>query len=172
MNTERQIYRDLQKHLDRLPVGFPATESGVEIRVLKHLFTPEEAKMATQLSMTPEPLNRIYERVEKTGISMEELERVLDHMADKRAILKSTKGDEKYYGNAMLVYGMFEFQLERLTKEFVEDMAQYFDEAFGKELYRTKISQMRTIPVEKSIPQEYHISTYDNIREIVDSAKK
>ena len=169
MNTESQVYRDLQEHLDRLPIGYPSTESGVEIRILKHLFTPVEAKVATQLSMIPEPLNRIYERVEKAGMSMEELEQVLDQMADKRAILKSTKGDEKYYGNAMLVFGMFEFQLERLTKEFVEDLLQYFDEAFGKELYRTKISQMRTIPVEKSIPQEYHISTYDNIREIVES---
>jgi len=169
MNTKSQVYRDLQEHLDRLPIGYPSTESGVEIRILKHLFTPEEAKMATQLSMIPEPLNRIYERVGKTGTSIEELERVLDHMADKRAILKSTKGDEKYYGNAMLVFGMFEFQLGRLTKEFVEDMAQYFDEAFGEELYRTKITQMRTIPVEKSIPHEYHVSTYDNIREIVES---
>ena len=46
MVTESQIYRDLQIHLDKLPIGFPPTESGVEIRILKHLFTPEEAKLA------------------------------------------------------------------------------------------------------------------------------
>ena len=48
MNTESQVYRDLQKHLDRLPISYPSTESGVEIRILKHLFTPEEAKIALQ----------------------------------------------------------------------------------------------------------------------------
>ena len=41
-NKEDNIYRDLQKHMDKLSVGFPVTESGIEIRVLKHLFTPNE----------------------------------------------------------------------------------------------------------------------------------
>ena len=58
MATETQVYRDLQKHPDRLPAGFPPTESGVEIRILKHLFTPEEAKMAIELSMMPEDLEK------------------------------------------------------------------------------------------------------------------
>ncbi|MHA1885119.1 MAG: hypothetical protein ACW96S_08715 [Promethearchaeota archaeon] len=33
------IYRVLQQALDKLPIGFPETESGVEIRILKHIFT-------------------------------------------------------------------------------------------------------------------------------------
>jgi len=45
-----EVYRELQQHLDQFPAGFPATESGVEIRILKHLFSPEEAKIATRLS--------------------------------------------------------------------------------------------------------------------------
>jgi hypothetical protein len=45
MNNENmEIYRKLQKHLDTLPIGFPPTESGVEIRILKHLFTPKQAE--------------------------------------------------------------------------------------------------------------------------------
>jgi hypothetical protein len=91
MNTETEIYRDLQKHLDKLPIGYPATESGVEIRILKHLFTPEEARIAVQLSMIPEPISRIHKRVKKTGISIEELEHVLNHMVDKGSILLSKK---------------------------------------------------------------------------------
>ena len=59
MATEERIYRDLQRYLDRLPVSYPETESGVELRILKHLFTPEEAKIAMHLSMLPEPLERI-----------------------------------------------------------------------------------------------------------------
>ena len=50
MGTDDQVYRALQKHLDRAPAGFRATESGADIRLLKHLLTPEEAKIATQLS--------------------------------------------------------------------------------------------------------------------------
>jgi len=170
VNTESQIYRDLQKHLDKLPISYPATESGVEIRILKHLFTPEEAKIATQLSMIPEPLKRIYKRVKKTGMSIEELEQLLDHMVYKGNILASKKDDEKLYSNVMLAIGMYEFQVDRLTKDFAKDWLQYLDEAFAEEVSRTKIPQLRTIPVEKSIPlpEKYQISNYDNVREIVE----
>jgi len=41
--TGEQIYRNLQLHLDNFPIGFPATESGVEIEILKFFFTPLEA---------------------------------------------------------------------------------------------------------------------------------
>ena len=38
MATEADAYRQLQKHLDTMPVGYPATDSGVEIRLLKKIF--------------------------------------------------------------------------------------------------------------------------------------
>jgi len=169
MTTKGQVYRDLQKHLDKLPIGYPPTESGVEIRILKHLFTPEEAKIATKLSLMPEPLGRIYKRVKKTGMSIEELEQALNRMVHKGTILTNTNDDERYYWNAMLAVGMFELQVDRLTKDFTKDLLQYLDGEFAKELYRTKIPQLRTIPVEKGIPHERHVSTYDNVRQIVES---
>jgi len=42
--TSESLYRRLQQHLDRMPVGFPATQSGVEIRILQRLFTPMRPK--------------------------------------------------------------------------------------------------------------------------------
>ena len=44
------IYRRLQQRLDRYSIGFPATESGIELKILKKLFSPEDAAMF--LSMT------------------------------------------------------------------------------------------------------------------------
>ena len=40
--VESKNYRKLQEHLDTLPIGYPATESGVELRILEFLFSPEE----------------------------------------------------------------------------------------------------------------------------------
>ena len=37
------VYQRLAQHLDKLPAGFPATESGVEFRILKRLFSEKEA---------------------------------------------------------------------------------------------------------------------------------
>jgi len=168
-NIEIQVYRDLQKHLDELPIGYPPTESGVEIRILKHLFTPDEAKLATQLSWSPESARLIHRRVKKTGMSQEELEQMLDSMFNKGLISRRTEHGEILYSNAVLALGMYEYQVNRLTKAFLEDFEQYLNEAFLFEAGRTGIQQMRTIPVEKSVPHEYHISDYDSVRRIVDN---
>jgi len=33
--ADDELYRSLQRHLDRMPVPYPATESGVELRILR-----------------------------------------------------------------------------------------------------------------------------------------
>ncbi len=55
MEQNEQVYNKFQKHLDNQVVGFPATRSGVEIKILKHIFTPEEAEIACCLSYKFEP---------------------------------------------------------------------------------------------------------------------
>lgn len=132
MDEAEQVYLDLRKHLDRMPVNFPATRSGVEIRLLKHLFTPEEAEIALQLSMLPEPVQRIHRRVRKSGISLDELRTMLDRMVFKGNIFSIGKGDERQYSNAPLAVGMYEFQVDRQTKELASDWLQYLDEAYAE----------------------------------------
>ena len=63
---ETNIYRLLQRHLDYMPVPFPETESGVEIRLLKRLFTEKEAALALCLNAIPEPVGKIFKRWKKT----------------------------------------------------------------------------------------------------------
>ena len=54
MTEEKQdIYRNLQIHLDQFPIGFPATKTGVELRILKYLFNDEEALVGTKLDLIP-----------------------------------------------------------------------------------------------------------------------
>ncbi|MHA2474185.1 MAG: hypothetical protein ACXAES_13235 [Promethearchaeota archaeon] len=60
---EIAVYRELQESLDKLPVGFPATKSGVELKLLAYLFTFEEAKVAKHLKFTHEPLITIHDRI-------------------------------------------------------------------------------------------------------------
>ena len=59
MVESNDVYRKLQQHIDeRMPVGFPRSESGADIRILKHLFTPEEANLVLYLSALPESIER------------------------------------------------------------------------------------------------------------------
>lgn len=170
---QETVYRDLQKYLDRMPVSYPATESGVEIRILKHLFTPEEARVALQLSMIPESVERIYKRFKKSGMSIEQLENTLDKMVYKGSIFGVKEKGKKVYGSMPLAIGMYEYQVERLTEDFAKDFLQYLDESFSSEVGKVKIPLLRTIPVEKSIPlpEKYEISNYDQVRYLVENAK-
>ncbi|MHA1369054.1 MAG: 4Fe-4S dicluster domain-containing protein [Promethearchaeota archaeon] len=170
-DDSEDVYRQLQQHLDKMPVGFPATSSGVEIRILKHLFTPDEARIALKLSFIPTSLKKIYRRFKKTGITLSELEEKLDGMVRKGCLNYGVnpKTGEKMYANAFLAIGMYEYQIKRLTREFVEDFEQYIDEAFADEIIRTSVPQLRTIPIGESVVHDNLVATYDDIRQIIET---
>ena len=47
------IYEKLRERLDMFPQGFPKTKSGVELKILKELFSPEEAEIMMSLEAIP-----------------------------------------------------------------------------------------------------------------------
>lgn len=172
---EVEVYRNLQEHLNKMPIGFPAVKSGADIRLLKHLFTPEEAKIAIFLKFgwdrDLETLETIHERVRKTGISQEKLEKILDAMALKGSIMSKRKSGKKFYGNAELAVGMFEFQVNKLTEGFVEDFLEYMNQGWWPEALKVKGAQLRTIPVEQSIEPKHNVSNYDDLLKLLDTTE-
>ncbi|GAH41687.1 unnamed protein product, partial [marine sediment metagenome] len=90
-NKNIDVYRELQKHLDKMPVGFPATESGIEIKLLKHLFTLEQAEIGLKLKFIGEQAKKVHRRLKETGVSLEDLEKKLDEMYFKGLIYRVTK---------------------------------------------------------------------------------
>jgi Fe-S-cluster-containing hydrogenase component 2 len=168
MTDEGDVYRRLQKHLDALPVGYPATESGVELRILKRLFTEEEAEVALGLSAAPEPVERIQRRV--PGRTSEELERMLDHMVEKGAVFGGrlfARGGKKRYSRAPLAIGMYEAQVDRLTKEMQQDFEQYAREGFAAALLAVKTRQLRTVPVNARFVPDRLVGHYDDARGLI-----
>jgi ferredoxin len=184
MATEDSIYRKLQKFLDRMPAGFPEVESGLDIRLLKRFFTPEEAELAIQLSMKPEPIRRIYGRVKKSGMSLGKLQKLIDQMVHKGTILTSEEGySERHYSSAAFsVGGIYNYQVDRLTKDLIEEYWQYQSEARSKARPVVKAPKknrgkrmlpLRTIPVEKSIPlpEKMKVSRYDDVRKLIENVR-
>jgi len=165
------IYRQLQRHLDKMPVPFPETESGVEISLLKHLFDEEEARIALQLSALPEPLDRIHRRLKEEEISREYLKSRLDGLFNKGAILAvphPKKG--RMYSKLPLAIGIFEHQVNRITKELAEDFFKYEDEGFGESFLKAKTKQMRTIPVNITVNPEFLVGSYNNARAMIEKS--
>ncbi len=173
MEQNNQVYVKLQKHLDNQAVGFPATRSGVEIKILKHIFTPGEAGIACCLSYKFEPLDTIFNRAGQRVASPEELEKHLDRIQKKGGIESKIKNGKMHYCNAPLVVGMYEFQLNRLTPEFIKNFNEYTsDKKFGLAFLSTKLPQMRTIPVAKSIHPQHNVSTFDEVMTLLQQAEK
>lgn len=143
----------------------------MEIRILSLLFSPKEAIVATKLKAIPETIRTIFRRVKKEVGSKEELRVLLNNLVEKGAIFGKKKGKRIYYGNIMFIIGMYEFQVTRLTSEFMELMHQYIDEAYAEEFIKTGIHQLRTIPIEKSLSVESRVYKYDDIIKLVKKVK-
>src|SRR3989339_642451 len=96
------VYERLAKHLDNLPASYPATDSRVELRILKQLFTPEEAETATVLALFSEPADIIAKKLDKNE---SDTERLLYGMSRKGLIGRSGKEQHKYMAaNFMLLF--------------------------------------------------------------------
>jgi Na+-translocating ferredoxin:NAD+ oxidoreductase subunit B len=170
VSEEDDIYQRLRKELDRLPIPFPATKSGVELRLLHKLFTREEAEIALHLSAIPEKASKIHKRLGNTNISPEHLAQSLNRMVRKgaiRAVRNRRNRDEFRYGKMPLALGMFEAQVDKITKDLAEDFFEYGEEAFGAAVVGNKTNQMRTIPLNLRIEPDYHVSNYDDITKII-----
>jgi NAD-dependent dihydropyrimidine dehydrogenase PreA subunit len=173
-NGEDKLYRDLQIHLDKQTIGFPATDSGSDIALLKQLFTPTQAEITMMLTYKSEPLEQIQERAKKIGKSPEETERLLNATAARGVIGFKLKDGRKEYRTIPYVVGMIEAAVITTPAESLPALgaahAKYSEDGlFWKAFINTKVPQMRTIPIQKSITPKHHIGSYDEIRKIIET---
>ena len=88
------IYDKLRARLDDLANGFPETESKVEIRLLKRLFTEEEAELYLQMSPFLEKPEDVAQRLNR---NVQELAPILEHMAQKGHLFRKRNGNRVRY---------------------------------------------------------------------------
>jgi Na+-translocating ferredoxin:NAD+ oxidoreductase subunit B len=171
MEKTDKVYTDLQEHLDKQAVGFPATRSGVEIRILKELFNPEQASLALHVNYKPQSACDIFNSQKDSGVTLEKVSSMLEEMDSNGAIGSMDKMNTKYYYTMPLLVGIVELHNSKATPQFSADFGEYMRGEFGKAYASTSVSQMRTIPVEKSIRVENHVTTYDHVREVIASTE-
>lgn len=173
-SEEIEVYRALQQHLDSTPVGFPPTESGIELKLLQYLFTPQEAWIATKLKYSVYPtesVDDIYERTKSKIATKEELVNMLDEMTKKGLIISKKESGKRYYNSTQWLVGIVEMQVGKLSKEFLALSGQYNQEAFSQAFASTALRQLRVIPIEKSLTPEHLVGNYDQIRALVESSR-
>ena len=119
-------YLQLARRLDAIPNGFPQTDSGVELRLLAKVFAPEEAALAAEMRLTPEPAVTIAARA---GVDAREAQRTLKQMVRKGLILARRGEGQLVFGLMPFVVGFYEEQLPRMDEELALLFEQYLQES-------------------------------------------
>jgi electron transport complex protein RnfB len=165
---EKNIYRKLARRLDQIPNGFAATESGVELRLLEKLFTPEEAGLASIMRIRPESPETIGERA---GLDPEVAAGMLQEMHRKGLIRASRGRGPRAYQLMPFIVGIYEAQLDRMDEEMASLVEDWLVESGGGSNADGGASVHRVIPVDESIPHDLEIFPYERASELLDSAR-
>lgn len=158
------LFKAMQIKLDSFSVGFPATESGIEIEILKELFSEEEAGLFLAMSPLVETPESVAERVGRPAAA---IAAKLEDMASRGLLFRLKKDTSVRYGAIPFVHGLFEFQVGRMNEKLSEMFIRYSDEGFGKSFIDVKGAFLRTIPLGESVTPELNIAALDDVEAIL-----
>jgi Na+-translocating ferredoxin:NAD+ oxidoreductase RNF subunit RnfB len=160
------VFERLAVKLDQLPNGFPRTGSGVEIRILKKIFHPEEAEAVIKMSPLPESAEKIAGRL---AIPVEGAGEYLDRMVRRGLIGTSVIVGQRVYFLLPFVVGIYEGQRNVLDQELAE-MGQEYMPVMMKVLGGFNPPIGRIIPVGMQIDGEVKVHQADQVRRMIDQA--
>ncbi len=158
------VYHKLAQALDTMPNGFPPSESGVELRLLEKIFTPDEADLFCDLRLDFETPEQVAER---TGRPLEGLGERLKAMWHHGQLFGIDFGTTQVYRALPLVFGIYEFQLKRMDRELAELWEEYAP-VFGKQFFQNKPQLMQIVPVEKKIEAHQEAMPYEKVSALIE----
>lgn len=160
-----EIYERLRTRLDEMATGFPATETGVELKLLKRLFTPEDAEMFLSLGLSPETAREVALRTgnEETAVSAR-----LESMASKGLLFRRRDPQGPSYHAVPFIVGIYEFQVNSLNPELLKDVSEYYLSGLGGTFHSTRTPHLRTIPINSGLVSSFPVAPYDDAVAIVE----
>jgi len=164
---DNNSYERLAHRLNDLPSGYPSTEDGAELRILEKLFTPEEADLAAELTLTKENPDGLAERL---GRDPQDVRMLLRGMAKRGLIVAGRTDDGLGYGLMPFVVGIYEFQAGTIDEELATLVEAYYQQALGETL-SVNPSFHRVLPVQESVPIDIDVRPYENASEIVEQSQ-
>lgn len=167
MVTKDDIYEKLASVLDTLPSGFPRTERGTEIELLKKLFTPGEAELFCDLRLSFETADEIARR---TGRPLEGLEESLSEMWRKGLVRGVDSGKLKRFKMVPWIVGIYEYQYKNVDRAFW-NLYQKYGFTYAKQLFTGRPQVTQILPIEETIRPEHEVVPYEQISTIIQNSK-
>jgi Na+-translocating ferredoxin:NAD+ oxidoreductase subunit B len=165
MNT---VYERLRERLDSLSTGFPATKKGIEITILKRLFTEKDAELFLGLSPM---LETAAEAAKRMGLDEGAVAPQLEDMARRGLLFRLRKPGSVKYGAIPFIIGIMEYQLGRLDRNMAEEVEEYYQSGFLPTLKSTQTPLMRTVPINQEIAALWPIAPFDDVIRVIDEQK-
>ena len=162
MNGDR-VYQELADALDRLPNAFPRTPSGAELRLLRALFTPDEAWLATHLRGQMEPVEAIAARA---GLPVGEAQARLKRMARAGLAWGDVADGRRRFRLPPLVVGIYESAVERMDGELAALFEEYWTGGGGAGVMKYQPALHRVVPAHDSVAPEW-VLPYDDVRALL-----
>ncbi len=162
-----EVYEQLAQVLGSLPYGFPRTESGVELLLLKKIFEPDEAALFCKLKLRRETSAEIAAR---TGLDAAELENRLTTMWARGLVDCDPGGERKSFGLVPWIVGIFELQQKRIDREFAKLHAKYI-KSVGPYFLSPGPHMMQVLPIEKELKAEHHPMPYELASAIIERGR-
>jgi ferredoxin len=161
------VYERLAAALDRLPNGFPRTASGVELRILARIYTPEEAALAAELTRDMEAVEEIAARC---GLEPRAARKLLIQMT-RRGQVWIERGDGTLRARlAPFIVGVYEAQAEVMDHDLAHLVEHYLSEGGVKGIMGPEPALHRVVPAHAALGAET-IMPYDDVRAILLAAK-
>ena len=162
-------YLKLREFLDRFPIGYPKTSSGIEIKILKRLFTEEEAKIAVLLNPLPDTAARIARRAK---MDKKEMEKKLESMSKKGLIFRVQRGDKILYNTAPYMIGLYEYSVNKIDKDLAKMFKEYYDLAMVDEMGASNVPGFKVLPIDESIEANTILYPYHELKKSIKNARK
>ena len=112
-------YERLRDRLEMMATGYPATANGVEIKILRNLFSEEDADLFLKMEARPETAHQMAVRI---GADVADMAARLEGMARKGLIFRVKQDEAICYFPVPFIVGIYEFQLNNLSKPLLKDI--------------------------------------------------
>ena len=161
----KDLHEKLRDRLDKFSSGYPKTNSGIELKILKKLFKDEEAILFLELYPLLETSKAVAKRLNRDPEATNE---IMEAMAKKGLLFRHEIGASTRYCAVPFVPGIYDFQLNAMDREFAKQIKDYTEEGFGRTIQGHQTPIMRTIPVNRKLVAEWPIAPYEDAIGIID----
>jgi ferredoxin len=159
------VYERLAEALDRLANGFPRTSSNVEIRLLKKIFSPEEASVASQLGGSMEGCEAISKRLE---LQAGQAEALLTKMVEKGMLWDCEEEGKHLFRLAPFIVGIYE--ASDVDHELAHLVEEYLANGGAAGIMRPQPAIHRVVPAYNATKSEW-ILPYDDVKALLIGSK-